>query len=268
MANEIQVFCDTGQTLYAVLLNSAGQIWNGFTFGAINGANWTDYDIVLTEAAAGIYLGSMPGAVAGNYTMVAYERAGASPAVSDAQRYSGWLSWDGAAEIGMLSSAAAQVAAAAALTAYDPATNAEMEARTLVAASYATASALAAVDDFLDTEVAAILADTNELQTDWVNGGRLDLILDAIAADATVLVGGAGAIAAALTVTDSDGNPLDGVEVWITTDVAGTLTVASGVTDSLGVVTFYLDAGTYYAWLQYGGYNPPVPPYTVLTVTA
>jgi hypothetical protein len=29
------------------------------------------------------------------------------------------------------------------------------------------------------------LADTNELQTDWVNGGRLDLILDIIAADTT-----------------------------------------------------------------------------------
>lgn len=34
------------------------------------------------------------------------------------------------------------------------------------------------IDNFLDTEVAAILADTNELQTDLTNGGRLDLILD------------------------------------------------------------------------------------------
>ena len=32
----------------------------------------------------------------------------------------------------------------------------------------------------LQADVTAILADTNELQTDWVNGGRLDLILDAI----------------------------------------------------------------------------------------
>lgn len=37
------------------------------------------------------------------------------------------------------------------------------------------------IDDFLDTEIAAILADTNELQTDWVNGGRLDLLLDGAA---------------------------------------------------------------------------------------
>lgn len=51
----------------------------------------------------------------------------------------------------------------------------------------ATASALATVegkidtiDDFLDTEITAILADTNELQTDWTDGGRLDLLIDAI----------------------------------------------------------------------------------------
>lgn len=42
------------------------------------------------------------------------------------------------------------------------------------------------IDNFLDTEVAAILADTNELQTDWANGGRLDLILDARASQTSV----------------------------------------------------------------------------------
>lgn len=39
------------------------------------------------------------------------------------------------------------------------------------------------IDNFLDTEVAAILADTNELQTDLTNGGRLDLLIDAILED-------------------------------------------------------------------------------------
>jgi len=34
--------------------------------------------------------------------------------------------------------------------------------------------------------IAAILADTNELQTDWVNGGRLDLILDARSSQTSV----------------------------------------------------------------------------------
>lgn len=37
--------------------------------------------------------------------------------------------------------------------------------------------------DSNSTQLAAIVADTNELQTDWVNGGRLDLIVDAILED-------------------------------------------------------------------------------------
>ena len=37
-----------------------------------------------------------------------------------------------------------------------------------------------------DPDVATILADTNELQTDWANGGRLDNILDARASQASV----------------------------------------------------------------------------------
>jgi len=43
-------------------------------------------------------------------------------------------------------------------------------------AALATAAALATVDGNVD----AILVDTNELQTDWANGGRLDTILDDI----------------------------------------------------------------------------------------
>ncbi len=45
------------------------------------------------------------------------------------------------AALNNLSSAQAQTAATAALNAYDPPTNAEMEARTLVSAGYATAAA-------------------------------------------------------------------------------------------------------------------------------
>ena len=60
------------------------------------------------------------------------------------------------------------------------------DAVTAIQSGLATAAALAAVDDFLDTEVAAILVDTNELQTDWADGGRLDLILDARASQASV----------------------------------------------------------------------------------
>jgi len=67
---------------------------------------------------------------------------------------------------------------------------------------------------------------------------------------------GAGAIEWPYIVTDADtGALIDGAEVWVTSDSAGTNTIASGVTDSVGSVTFYLDAGTYYFWTQRAGYN-------------
>ena len=49
-----------------------------------------------------------------------------------------------------------------------------------------TAAAIRSEIDSNSTQLAAILADTNELQTDWANGGRLDLILDARASQASV----------------------------------------------------------------------------------
>lgn len=63
--------------------------------------------------------------------------------------------------------------------------NAEVDTA-IADAGLATAANLAVVAGYLDTEIAAILADTNELQTDWANGGRLDLILDARASQTSV----------------------------------------------------------------------------------
>jgi hypothetical protein len=75
------------------------------------------------------------------------------------------------------------------------------------------------IDDFLDTEIAAILSDTNELQTDWANGGRLDLILDAASAPTASQVAdavwdeaisghlGAGSTGNALNAAGSAGDP-------------------------------------------------------------
>ena len=99
MANELQAYTTTGLTLYAVLLNATGQIWNGAAFEAIVAGSWTSYDIALTEATAGIYLANMPAAVAGDYSYVVYERAGVNPAVTDTIRGSGTIAWDGSAEV-------------------------------------------------------------------------------------------------------------------------------------------------------------------------
>jgi hypothetical protein len=45
-----------------------------------------------------------------------------------------------------------------------------------------TQGTLSTISGYIDTEIAAILADTNELQADWANGGRLDLLIDSIVA--------------------------------------------------------------------------------------
>lgn len=67
---------------------------------------------------------------------------------------------------------------------------------------------------------------------------------------------GAGAIAWDYTLTDADtGAPLDAASVWITTDAAGANVVASSLTNSNGVATFYLDAATYFVWREKSGYN-------------
>jgi hypothetical protein len=67
---------------------------------------------------------------------------------------------------------------------------------------------------------------------------------------------GSGALTVTVTVNDEGGDPLDGVETWITTDSAGTDLVAGTLsTNALGVATYMLDAGTYYLWRQLSGYN-------------
>lgn len=91
----------------------------------------------------------------------------------------------------------------------------------------ATASALSTVAGYLDTEIAAILADTNELQTDWADGGRLDLILDARASQTsvddipTVAEFEARTIAAASYATAT---ALDAVDNFIDTEISAIIT--------------------------------------------
>lgn len=62
------------------------------------------------------------------------------------------------------------------------------------------------------------------------------------------------------TVTDGS-NPIEGVEVWITTDAAGANTIWYGVTDASGIALDtngekpFLDPATYYFWCQRTGYS-------------
>lgn len=70
-------------------------------------------------------------------------------------------------------------------------------------------------------------------------------------ADIKVVSGVVGSQTVTITIVNGTGVPLEGVAVWITSDTNGTNVIA-GVfyTNTLGRVTCYLDAGTYYVWSQ------------------
>lgn len=65
--------------------------------------------------------------------------------------------------------------------------------------------------------------------------------------------GGSGTGVYTDTVTDGV-DPLDGVRVQLSTDVAGGHRVYEAFTDALGVFTMNPDPGTYYVWLDYSGF--------------
>jgi hypothetical protein len=134
---------------------------------------------------------------------------------------------------------------------------------------------LTAIDDYLDTEIAAIKAKTdqlvftvaNQVDANALSGGGglnaagvraaigmasadLDSQLDALSVAA-----GIGGISWTYNLLDNLGNPIQEANVWVTSDLAGTHTIASGITNSYGDVVFHLDAGTVYVWRHKNGYT-------------
>ena len=86
------------------------------------------------------------------------------------------------ADTALTSEVKAETASILADTGTDGVKIASGELSTVATASSITAldGKIDTIDNFLDTEVAAILADTNELQAELADGGRTDLLIDAI----------------------------------------------------------------------------------------
>ena len=98
------------------------------------------------------------------------------------------------------------------------------------------------------------------IYTYFTDGSREDVFK----ADVSVL-NGSGSISYPVTVKSS-GTPVAGVECWVSTDSAGSNVVAGTLTtDDFGVVTFLLDAGTYYLWRDSTTHSFPKP--TTITVS-
>jgi len=118
----------------------------------------------------------------------------------------------------------------------------------------AAAIATGAIDaDALATDAADEIADHvwDEAIAGHLGAGSTGLKLNTAAA-----ASGAGAITWPYTLTSSvDATPIADANVWVTSDLAGAVVIASGTTNALGVVTFYLDAGTVYIWRQKTGWD-------------
>ena len=94
----------------------------------------------------------------------------------------------------------------------------------------------------------------DELQSGHTDAGSFGKYLDT---EVTGVGGiGSGALSCTWTQKDDGDNPMDNVQIWITTDEAGVNVIAGTLlTDASGEVTFMLDAGTYYVWRERAGFN-------------
>ena len=151
-------------------------------------------------------------------------------------------------------SALATAASIAALNDFDPATE-QVVASNMRGTD--NANTIAPVD--VSADVTAVKAVVDKLDTAMQLDGAVYQFttnaLERAPASGSGGVVGPGAISHTVTV-NSGGNPVDGAEVWVTTDAAGNSVIAGTlVTDAFGRVTFTLDAGTYYLWAQKAGVN-------------
>jgi len=100
MAGIIEIGTQTGLTLYAVIRNSSGQVWNGSAFEAYNSSNWSTYDVAMTEQSqSGYYTGTFPAAITtGKYSFMVHLQQGGSPALGDPIYGGGNVAWNGTIE--------------------------------------------------------------------------------------------------------------------------------------------------------------------------
>jgi hypothetical protein len=104
MANEIHVDYTSGNTLYAVIRNSSGEVWypGGQVFEAwgTGGRAADDYDISLTDKSGNRYAGGLDGNFpAGRYSVQVFLQAGANPSDSDNLVGGGEIVWSGTGEV-------------------------------------------------------------------------------------------------------------------------------------------------------------------------
>lgn len=265
-------------TVYCHIIDGAGSIYR---FGSTNAfetyttANIAEYKLAATELGTDsrMFQVALPTDAtdipAGGYYVVGRTQAGGSPAEADAINYEGWFAFDGtnwsyiggpvASVTGAVGSVGSGGITAASIAtgaidadaiAADAVTEIQAGLSTLDAAGVRAAVGLAAanldtqlttIDDFLDTEVAAIKAKTDNLPASPAAvGSAMTLASGAITA-AVVATGAidADAIAtdAAQEIADAILDRTDGVETSLTLRQALRLVVAAASAKLSGAAT-------------------------------
>ena len=216
MANELSHrHTATGSTLYVTIRDTSRQMYNGVGWESCTAANWTDYDVALTEGGATnnyLYSGDFPAVSAGWYWVDVFEQAGGSPVISDDLLASYFGYWDGTTFAwwsqntqshstgAITASAIAGDAITSAKIADDAIAAEHIAAGAIVAATFAAGAidAAAIADDAIDAATMAddmqawlatyvwnaktasygVAGDFGTVVKDWLDGGRLDVILD------------------------------------------------------------------------------------------
>jgi hypothetical protein len=104
MANEIQADYASGNTLYAVVRNAAGEVWYAagqvFETWGTESRDADDYDLSLTDKYGSRYVGDFDDNISpGRYSIQIFLQAGANPADGDTLVESDEIVWSGSGKI-------------------------------------------------------------------------------------------------------------------------------------------------------------------------
>ena len=104
MANEIHIDYTSGNTLYAVVRNSAGEVWypagQAFESWGTGGGTADDYDILLIDKSGSRYVGDFDVNIpAGEYSVQVFLQTGIGPADGDSLVGGGEIMWSGTGEV-------------------------------------------------------------------------------------------------------------------------------------------------------------------------
>ena len=104
MANEIQVDCVSGLTLYAIIRDRTGRVWHpasqDFEQWGTDSHTATNYAIALTDKSGNRYVGDFDANIpAGDYAVQVFDQDSAAPAETDDLVGGQTIAWTGLGEL-------------------------------------------------------------------------------------------------------------------------------------------------------------------------